>query len=115
LHSHDCLPYGHGRQVQWRFEGQGKPLVVNVTGRMRVNNGELLRDAAIAGMGITYLPTFIVGSALKDGRLMPVLDEFRPQPLTLSAVYPQHRQSSRPVQALIEFLRERLDRAEGGL
>ncbi|VVO56241.1 HTH-type transcriptional regulator DmlR [Pseudomonas fluorescens] len=115
LHAHDCLPYGHGRQVQWRFEGQGKPLAVNVTGRMRVNNGELLRDAAVAGMGITYLPTFIVGAALKDGRLVPVLDEFRPQPLTLSAVYPQHRQSSRPVQALIEFLRERLDQAEDGL
>jgi DNA-binding transcriptional LysR family regulator len=112
LHAHDCLPYGHGRQVQWRFEGPGKPLSVNVTGRMRVNNGELLRDAAIAGMGITYLPTFIVGAALREGRLVPVLDEFRPEPLTLSAVYPQHRQGSRPVQALIEFLRERLDSAE---
>jgi DNA-binding transcriptional LysR family regulator len=112
LLSHDCLPYGHGRQVQWRFAGQGKPLVVNVTGRMRVNNGELLRDSAIAGMGITYLPTFIVGAALKEGRLVSVLDEFRPEPLTLSAVYPQHRQSSRPVQALIEFLREGLDQAQ---
>jgi DNA-binding transcriptional LysR family regulator len=67
LHGHDCLPYGHGRSVQWRFNaGQGKPLLVNVTGRMRVNNGELLRDAAVQGMGITYLPTFIVGAALKD-------------------------------------------------
>ena len=112
LMAHDCLPYGHGRQVQWRFEGQGKPLAVQVTGRMRVNNGELLKDAAIAGMGVTYLPTFIVGAALKDGRLVPVLDEFRPEPLTLSAVYPQHRQGSRPVQALIEFLRERLDQTE---
>jgi DNA-binding transcriptional LysR family regulator len=109
LLNHDCLPYGHGRHVQWRFEGQGKTLAVNVTGRMRVNNGELLKDAAIAGMGITYLPTFIVGSALKDGRLVPVLEGFQPTPLTLSAVYPQHRQASRPVQALIEFLRERLD------
>ncbi len=87
LHLHDCLPYGHGRQVQWRFSGPGKPTVVNVTGRMRVNNGDLLRDAAIFGMGITYLPVFIVGSALEDGRL--------------------------EVQAFIEFLRERLDRIEG--
>jgi DNA-binding transcriptional LysR family regulator len=38
----------------------------------------------------------------------------RPEPLTLSAVYPQHRQSSRPVQALIEFLRERLNQREEG-
>ena len=109
LHAHECLPYGHGRQVQWRFEGQGKPLTLNVSGRMRVNNGELLRDAAIAGIGITYLPTFIVGAVLEDGRLVRVLDEFRSAPLALSAVYPQHRQRSPAVQALIEFLRERLD------
>ncbi|AZD30320.1 LysR family transcriptional regulator [Pseudomonas chlororaphis] len=111
LQGHDCLPYGHGRQVQWRFEGQGnKPLLVNVTGRMRVNNGELLKDAAIAGMGITYLPTFIVEAALKDGRLVSLLDDFEPAPLALSAVYPQHRQGSRPVQVFIEFLREQLNR-----
>ncbi|MOA42264.1 LysR substrate binding domain protein [compost metagenome] len=82
---------------------------------MRVNNGEVLRDAAMAGLGITYLPTFIVGSALKDGRLVQVLGDWRPEPLTLSAVYPQHRQGSRPVQALVEFLREELDQSEGGL
>jgi DNA-binding transcriptional LysR family regulator len=114
LHEHDCLPYGHGRQVQWRFEGQGKPLTINVSGRMRVNNGEVLRDAAVAGLGVTYLPTFIVGSALESGQLIRVLDDYRCAPLALSAVYPQHRQRSLPVQALIEFLRERLDQVPGG-
>ncbi|WP_248752193.1 LysR family transcriptional regulator [Pseudomonas sp. MWU15-20650] len=108
LAQHDCLPYGHGRQVQWRFQTRGKLHALNVSGRMRVNNGELLRDTAIAGLGVTYLPTFIVADALKDGRLVTVLDTFAPQALTLSAVYPQHRQSSRPVQALVAFLRERL-------
>jgi DNA-binding transcriptional LysR family regulator len=87
---------------------KGKPLVLNVSGRMRVNNGELLRDSAIAGLGVTYLPTFIVAEALNDGRLVPLLDAFAPVALALSAVFPQHRQSSRPVQALIEFLRESL-------
>jgi len=108
LIGHDCLPYGHGRQVQWRFQVKGKVLSINVGGRMRVNNGELLKDAAIADLGITYLPTFIVGQALEEGRLVRVLEDFEPEPLTLSAVYPQHRQGSRPVQALIEFLREQL-------
>ena len=108
LRNHDCLPYGHSRQVQWRFGGAGKPLTLEVAGRMRANNGDLLRDAAIAGMGITYLPTFILGDALRDGRLIKVLEEFETEPLALSAVYPQHRQSSRPVQALVEFLREQM-------
>ncbi len=108
LAAHDCLPYGHGRQVQWRFLEQGKLRMVTVCGRMRANNGELLRDAAVKGMGITYLPTFIVGDALAAGQLVPVLQDFVTEPLQLSAVYPQHRQSARPVQALIEFMRERL-------
>jgi len=108
LGEHDCLPYGHARQVQWRFQGKGKQISVGVTGRIRANNGELLRDAAIAGMGITYLPSFIVGDAVAAGTLHTVLDEYATEPLELSAVYPQHRQSSRPVQVLIEFLREQL-------
>lgn len=115
VHSHDCLPYGHGRQVPWRFEEAGKPLTIHVSGRMRVNNGEVLRDAAVAGLGVTYLPTFIVGSALESGQLIRVLDDYRCAPLALSAVYPQHRQRSLPVQALIEFLRERLDQVPGGV
>ncbi|RMS27495.1 LysR family transcriptional regulator, partial [Pseudomonas coronafaciens pv. garcae] len=83
LHAHDCLPYGHSRQVQWRFQNVGKATSLSVSGRMRVNNGELLKDAALAGLGVTYLPTFIVGAALRDGSLVRVLDDLRPEPLTL--------------------------------
>lgn len=108
LAGHDCLPYGHSRQVQWQFRQGGKAQAIQVTGRMRANNGELLRDAAIAGMGVTYLPTFIVGQALADGRLVNVLEEWTPPALQLSAVYPQHRQVARPVQGFVSFLRERL-------
>ena len=109
LREHDCLPYGHSRQVQWQFKGQGRTLqAIAVSGRMRANNGELLRDAAIAGMGVTYLPAFIGEQALADGRLVKLLEAWTPPPLQLSAVYPQHRQIARPVQAFVEFLRERL-------
>ena len=108
LVGHDCLPYGHSRQVQWQFRQGGKAQAIQVAGRMRANNGEMLRDAAIAGMGVTYLPTFIVGQALADGRLVTVLDEWVTPALQLSAVYPQHRQVARPVQGFVSFLRERL-------
>jgi DNA-binding transcriptional LysR family regulator len=62
----------------------------------------------VAGMGIAYLPRFIVEHAVARGDLQTVLDEFVTEPLALSAVYPQHRQTSRPVQVLVEFLREQL-------
>jgi len=106
LAAHDCLVYGHGRQVEWRFGGGARDLAVS--GRYRANNGELLRDAAIQGLGIAQLPTFIVGDALRDGRLVTVLDAYRPRMSAVHAVYPQHRQSSLLLHAFVDFLQRAL-------
>lgn len=105
LKAHDCLLYGHNRHVEWMLSDKGKPLLQPVTGRLRANNGELSRDAAIAGLGIALLPTFIVGEALREKKLKTVLDAYLPPPLGIYTVYPQHRQSSQTVKAFSEFLR----------
>ncbi len=105
LQQHDCLPYGHRRHVEWTFAAQGKPRVVAISGRLCANNGEVVRDAAAAGLGITQLPTFIVGDALAAGRLVTVLDDFRPPIAGVYTVYPGHRQPSLAVRAFAEFMR----------
>ncbi len=105
LKDHDLLLYGHNRNVEWTFCEQGKPLQVPVKGRLRANNGELACAAAIAGLGIVLLPTFIVGNALREKKLVTLLDAWAPLPLTIYAVYPQHRQSSLVVKTLADFLR----------
>lgn len=106
LAGHECLLYGHGPHVEWVF---GKLAAsVTVRGRYRANNGELMRDAAIQGLGIARLPTFIVGQALHSGALVSVLDEYRPPATAVHAVYPQHRQSSLLIHTFVEFLRGEL-------
>lgn len=107
LATHDCLVYGHARHSEWAFRVSGRARKISVSGRMRANNGEMLRDAAIAGMGVVNLPDFIVAAALADGRLVEVLEDFRPEGFTVHAVYPQHRQSSLLVRAFSDFLMER--------
>lgn len=111
LKAHDCLPYGHGRHVDWVFADKGKPLHVPVKGRLRANNGELVYAAALAGLGIVLLPTFIVGAALRSKQLVTLLDAWAPPPLTLYAVYPQHRQASLAVQVFVDFLRTTFGKA----
>ncbi len=106
LAAHACLIYGHARQGEWNFRSGDRTRKHAVTGPMRANNGEMLRDAAIAGLGLTVLPDFIVATALAQGRLVEVLQAFRPQGLTVYAVYPQHRQSSLLVRAFSDFLVE---------
>jgi DNA-binding transcriptional LysR family regulator len=87
---------------------------VEVHGPLRANNGELIRDAAIAGLGIARLPDFIVSAAIKAGHLVPVLEPFLPRASALYAVYPQHRQSSTTIQAFTGFLREQLAKTLAG-
>ena len=58
-------------------------------------------------MGLTSLPTFIVGADLQSGMLVTVLDAYMPQTLLLNAVYPTSRHLSPKVRAFVDFLAER--------
>lgn len=107
LAHHHCLLYGHGKSVEWPFSFHGRARNVPVSGRIRVNNGEIARDAAVAGLGVTMLPTFIVNKALASGQLIKVLEDYEPPKGGVYAVYPQHRQSSAAVRAFVDFLVER--------
>ncbi|MFC6313563.1 LysR family transcriptional regulator [Paraburkholderia dipogonis] len=110
LERHSCLLYGHGGAVSWEFVVDGVTKGVEVHGPLRANNGELVRDAAVAGLGIVRLPDFIVADTLKSGQLVPVLEAFLPTATSVYAVYPQHRQSSLTIRAFVEFLREHLSK-----
>ncbi|CAB3693997.1 LysR family transcriptional regulator [Paraburkholderia rhynchosiae] len=108
LARHSCLLYGHGGVVTWEFAVDGVVKGFEVHGPLRANNGDLIRDAAVAGLGIVRLPDFIVADALRSGQLVTVLDEFLPSPTGVYAVYPQHRQSSLTIRAFVDFLRKHL-------
>ncbi|MEL7536442.1 MAG: LysR family transcriptional regulator [Pseudomonadota bacterium] len=104
----DCLQYGYsGSFNQWRLDGPDGEQSYNIKCRMWSNNGDVLKAAAIAGQGLTLLPTFIVGAELQDGRLRSVLHDFPPAALTLSALYPRNRHLSTKVRLFVEMLDER--------
>ena len=102
---------GSERADIWRFtrpDGTDGSLQVSV--RMRANNGSVLARAAEAGLGVTLQPGFIVGRALDEGRLVSLLGNVRWPELSLYAVYPQTRHLSVKTRAFIDFLRSRIDR-----
>jgi DNA-binding transcriptional LysR family regulator len=109
LKTHDCLCNSNVALArEWRFvTPQGEPWPVEVTGRINANNGDLLKVAAVNGLGFVNLPTFIVGSDLQAGKLVSVLEAFIPQDLTLNAVYPHARHLSPKVRAFVDFLAAR--------
>jgi DNA-binding transcriptional LysR family regulator len=108
IHAHQCICYGSASVAPyWQFAAvkRGGPLqTIVVRGRTHLNNGESMRDAAIAGLGLAVLPLFIAAPALRDGKLVSLLTKTPPSPDTIHAVYPQSRYVSRAVRALIDML-----------
>ncbi|MEM1230687.1 MAG: substrate binding domain-containing protein, partial [Pseudomonadota bacterium] len=106
LRLHRCLHYGYlASGSQWRFrEPNGADRTVRINCVMWSNNGEVLRDAALAGTGIALLPTFIVGDALAAGALVPLLREYERPPLELTALSPRHRQQAAKIALFTEFV-----------
>lgn len=107
LRDHNCLLYAYadmGGGGAWTFHGPEGPETVRLSGNLIVNNGEALLEAALAGQGVIVQPTFIVGDALRDGRLVPVLPGHRLSDLDIYAVYPSARHLSAKVRSLVDDL-----------
>ncbi|MEL7029499.1 MAG: LysR substrate-binding domain-containing protein, partial [Pseudomonadota bacterium] len=104
-----CLHYGNlPAGNTWRLTGpDGRVRDVRVNGVLCSNNGEVLRDAAVKGLGFALLPTFIVGADMQAGRLIAVLPEFRPPPVSLCLLYAPQRHLSVRMRAFVQFLYER--------
>ena len=109
LAGHACLIYSYqSRPGVWTLTGPQGERRVRVDGRLRANNGEALREAAIAGFGLALLPTFIVGEDVRQGRLQPVLRDWTAgSPVAVHAVFPASRNLSPKVRAFVDFLAER--------
>ncbi len=113
LSQHSCLHYGQlATQPQWQLGGAESEQTISVRGMMCSNNGEVLRAAAVRGLGIALLPSFIVAREIDNGRLQIVLPQYHLPELAIAAIYPINRQLSIKIRLLIEFLQARFDRHE---
>lgn len=109
LQHHSCLHYGQlAVEDQWTLIGPEGEQTVSVNGVLCSNNGEVLRDAAVGGLGITLLPTFIVEQELQQGTLRIVLPNYQPPELSISVIYPVNRHLSTKVRLLVDFLQKQL-------
>jgi DNA-binding transcriptional LysR family regulator len=89
-----------------RFRDPGSKQVYSapVDGRFSAASGALLREAAVAGMGLAVLPTFMIGEHLASGRLRTVVDSFVGVDLGVYAVYPQGPRAPGKVRTFVDLL-----------
>lgn len=111
LTHHACLGYSNspGRE-EWRIEWRGEVHTVRIWSPLVVNNGDVLLNAALKGLGIAWVPTFMTYAHLRDGRLVHLLPDGDDHSLSVYAVYPHGRHLSPKTRAFVDFLAKRFRR-----
>lgn len=103
LVDHNCIVGGFG--PNWHFRGtNGEDHVVRVSGRLVTDSGDILREAAVAGLGISQATWWIYRDELESGALVPILEEFEIEADPISIVFPAHRRTPTKVRAVVDFL-----------
>ena len=101
LADHDLLLYGN---EAWRLRVGNAWETKRGQTRLRADNGDLLRTAAEAGLGICLLPSFIAAPSIESGALEVLLRDFPLEEAGLHVVMPPGRATTARVRALVEFL-----------
>ncbi|WP_208910517.1 substrate binding domain-containing protein [Paracidovorax avenae] len=107
------LIYGLGPQSTawhlWRHDAQsGREMVIDGPARLRFDSGEALHQAALAGMGIAFLPAFLVEQDLRAGRLVQLFPDVGGREIPIQLVYPHRRYLAARVRLFIDRLAQSL-------
>ncbi|MGY5804512.1 LysR family transcriptional regulator [Rhizobium sp. LEGMi12c] len=106
LEDHRGIFYTNRGVADWRFEGPDGAVVIRAKLALGVNNGDVLHDAAIAGLGIALLPAFIADPSVKQGRLVEIDVGYRPEPEFIFMAHPEGRNPSAKLRAMADHLKK---------
>lgn len=106
LGQHRGIFYTNRGIADWRFHAPDGPVQVRAQLGLRVNNGDMMRDAAIAGLGIALLPTFVAGPALRDGTLAAIDIGCQAEAEFIYMAHPEGRRPSVKLRAIADHLKQ---------
>lgn len=113
LQQHKLLIYTHANNPnELRFSKAGLSSTLTVKGLLESNDGQILRAAALDGLGILVQPTYILYDDIVAGRLVPVLDDWDLPRLTINLAYPSRKHLSAKVRTFIDFMVEHFARMD---
>lgn len=103
----NCLNFRNrktGRPMPWFFTMDGQVERRQVQGNLTIDDGEAVGRSAIAGLGISQMPSYMAATALAQGLLIEVLQEYRPPEVPITALYLERRLVSSRIRAFVDFM-----------
>lgn len=112
LLDHNCLMlrFPGSKRYRWHFSTDGQETSFLVKGTMDSNSSEVLREWAIAGVGVSMLSTAEVADEIRAGKLTPVLVNHLPQPASYKLVFPKRELMPSKTRAFVDFVSTRIKR-----
>jgi DNA-binding transcriptional LysR family regulator len=106
LASHSCLLHRSiAPDATWRFDGPDGQVAVKVAGPLLTNSVFALRAGALAGLGVTLLPTYFIEDDIRSGQLVEVFKDYDPPRRPIYVLYPHARYLPLKTRLFIDFLR----------
>ncbi|MBB3966951.1 LysR substrate-binding domain-containing protein [Rhizobium metallidurans] len=106
LDGHKGIFYTNRGVSDWRFQTPDGAIVVRASQVLGMNNGDMIRDAAVAGLGIALLPAFIAGPAVSEGLLSEIDVGYKPEAEFIYMAHPEGRNPSAKLRAVADHLRK---------
>lgn len=106
LNGHRGIFYTNRGVADWRFQTPDGAIVVRASQALGMNNGDMIRDAAAAGLGIALLPAFIAGRAISAGQLQEIDVGYKPEAEFIYMAHPEGRNPSAKLRAVADHLRK---------
>jgi DNA-binding transcriptional LysR family regulator len=109
LIGHACIRrrFSSGAIYRWELEKDGKPIIVDVVGPLILSSQQLMRQAAIDGLGLAFVFDRGVEEGIREGRLVRVLGDWCPPFDGFYIYYPSRRQMRPSLRAFVDFFRWR--------
>jgi DNA-binding transcriptional LysR family regulator len=109
LAKHHCIRRrtGSGTIYRWEFEKRGEAVEVEVSGRLTLDEEDLMLQAALAGKGLAYLSDVVTADHVKAGRLLAVLEDWSPAYPGLCLYYPSRHNIPARLRAFIDLVRQK--------
>lgn len=105
LTAHNCLLYTlHDKPTIWQLGGEE----IQVSGRYKADSSLALKASILTGLGVGFVPRFLVQSEIEQQLLVPLLEDFPAKTYTIFAIFPPGRKQPGKVKLLIEHLNKHL-------
>jgi DNA-binding transcriptional LysR family regulator len=117
LMNHDCIGYRFvpsGLVERWEFIKGDERFDLTVNGRLVFNDSMMLVQAALDGLGITYMVNGYVDQLIARGKLVRLLADWSPPLAGFKLYFPERHRNQPKLRALIDFLKERQTRSYTG-